>query len=657
MDQNRVVITARVPLEKAPAWAVLERQLFSVMEEAVFPFLKKYTHPDGRLIWKEGIHQSRDGADDFYESFYNWPLLYLLGGADHLLELGQRQWDATTRLMEEIGHVYKEYEIGYDQFHQSESYIYFYLLCMADPANEKNAERARRFAGFFLNEDSEALNYDPEKKIIRCAHNGSKGPRWLYDENETPSYGYSKGMAVYGLPYEDVDGIKTFDDLKDPVLARRMGQVMKARMGKGDVATNLHVCSLIANAFLMCGDEKYRTWLCAYVDAWIDRAAAHDGFLPDNVGLSGQVGEYMDGKWYGSMYGWDWPHGFYNIAMAAILAGVSCYLLTRDKQYLDLPRNQIRKVMQEGKWVNMHQLRDQMSLQHHWVAQFAALGEKQESWVVPYRYGDSGWKDYQPLAPMYPLSLWNVSGDAEDRDMVEAIRQQEGYDWRQVFSFHTKEDAGHEQPWYAYLCGDNPDYPVDILQASLAQVYKRMEQIRCDETDPRNNHIHWWQQLNPVTTEALIQLTLGAPQLLYNGGLLLAPLCYFEGYLKRPGLPRDVGALVEKVETTHIVLRLVNLSAVAQRTVVVQAGTLGEHQFTDVVYNALVSDYPGNVGDYAAPSVQTATKRISVNAVHFDVILPPGTEICLEIGLQRCVHEPSYQTRLEPLNTQNKNAS
>ena len=40
---------------------------------------KEYTHPDGLLIWRDGLRHSRDGADDFYESFYNWPLLYLLG--------------------------------------------------------------------------------------------------------------------------------------------------------------------------------------------------------------------------------------------------------------------------------------------------------------------------------------------------------------------------------------------------------------------------------------------------------------------------------------------------------------------------------------------------------------------------------------------------
>ena len=34
-------IRATIPLEEAPAWAVLERQLIGVMEEAVHPFLAK----------------------------------------------------------------------------------------------------------------------------------------------------------------------------------------------------------------------------------------------------------------------------------------------------------------------------------------------------------------------------------------------------------------------------------------------------------------------------------------------------------------------------------------------------------------------------------------------------------------------------------------
>jgi hypothetical protein len=638
-------IKATVPLVEVPEWAVLQQKLLSVMETAVYPFLEKYTHPDGRIIWKEGTHKSRDGADDFYESFYNWPLLYLLGGADHLLKLGQRQWDATTRLMEEIGHVAKEYEIGYDQFHQSESYIYFYLLCMADPQNATNIDRAGRFAGFYLGEDPEAQNYDPEHNIIRCAHNGSMGPRWPNQGDQKASYGHAPGMAVYGLPFEDVEGVTCFEDLKNPELAERMGEAMEERMSQGDVATNLHVCSLITNAYLLTGEEKYRTWLLEYVDGWIERAETNGGLLPDNVGLDGIVGQYMNGKWYGGRYGWRWPHGFYNIGMASALAGIQCYLLTRDRKYLEFPRTQIREVMSRGKQGDLRELAGQMSLRQHWHTQFAAIEEAASavSWVVPYRYMESGWFDYQPMSVMYPAAIWNAAGEDEDWQTIQEIRDNETFDWCKVSSFHSKEDAGHEQPWIEYLQGRNPDYPVKILQASLAQVYRRMEQIRQDETDPRDNHIHWWQQLNPVTTEALIQLTLGAPQILYNGGLLQAPVRYFDASAQRPGLPPDVSALVEKVESDRVVVVLVNTSALDTQQVLIQAGTLGEHRFRQIRYDSLTSDYPAQVGTYSAPPVTSEDQVSTFEGIHIQVELPAGTQIRLAITMDRCVNDPSYR--------------
>ncbi len=632
-------VRATIPVQEAPAWAVLERELFELMEKSVDPFLDKYTHPDGRLIWRTGPHETRDGADDFYESFYNWPTLYLLGGADRLLDLGKRQWDVTTRLLEELGHIRKEYELGYDQFHQSESYIYFYLLCMADPSDRTNRERAARFAGFYLNEDPEAPNYDDEKRIIRCVHNGSGGPRWLY-EGEEPRYGYSPGMEIYGLPFEDVPGVERFENLKDPEKARRMGRAMKERMGRGDAAANLSVCSLIANACLLTGEPKYRDWLTDYVGAWVDRARENGGLVPDNVGLSGRVGEYMDGRWYGSMYGWTWPHGLHNVGFAALVAGISTWLVTGDEGWLDFPRSQLREVMKHGRRVDLRT--SPMSLRHHWTGQISALGQDGTSWAVPYRYGDSGWTDFQPLTPILPAAIWNACGSPSDRAFLDDLREKESYDWRKVTSFRTKEDAGHEQPWLCFLRGENPDYPRQILQVALDQVYRRLEMIRRDETDPRDNHIHWWQQLNPVTTEALVQLTLGAPQHLYNGGLLLAPVRYFDGERRRPGLPPDIAALVDRVESDEVSLTLVNLSGFDVRRVVVQAGTLGEHEFTTAEVTGRRSDYPGEVGAYAAPHLATGTEHLLVDDHHLTVVLPPGRMITLKLGLKRRVRAPSY---------------
>ena len=84
-----------------------------------------------------------------------------------------------------------------------------------------------------------------------------------------------------------------------------------------------------------------------------------------------QVGEELDGRWYGASYGWEWPHGFYNIAMAALLAGVSCFQLTGDQKYLELPRNQMRRVMALGR-VEALDL-SKMSLAEHWTPQLSAM--------------------------------------------------------------------------------------------------------------------------------------------------------------------------------------------------------------------------------------------------------------------------------------------
>src|SRR5918911_5502220 len=100
-------IEATVPCTTPPAWAFLERALFDLMDRAVAPFLARYTRADGTLIWRQKWGNSRDGADDFYESCGNWPVLYLLGGGDHLLPLAHRQWEAITRQLTALGPVHQ----------------------------------------------------------------------------------------------------------------------------------------------------------------------------------------------------------------------------------------------------------------------------------------------------------------------------------------------------------------------------------------------------------------------------------------------------------------------------------------------------------------------------------------------------------------------
>lgn len=640
-------ILAAFPCEQPPIWAVLQRRLFDAMREAAQVYLAKYTRDDGSLIWAETWPPTRDGVDDFYEAFVNWPLLYLLGGDDWFLHTAQREWDAITRQLTAMGPVLDEYERGYDQFHQSEHYTYFYFLCLADPTHARNAERARRFADLYVR--PEAGNYDPVQRLIRAPHNGSGGPRWGFFDTDERIWAWAPWMQPYGLPFDDVPGVSTLDDLKDPVLARRMGEALHDRYGKGDVAANLGVVSLVANAYLLTGETAYRDWIVAYVGAWLDRARQNGGLIPDNVGLSGRVGEYLGGKWYGGLYGWQWPHGYYNLGMATTVAAAAAFLVGGEASYLDLPRWQM-----DGIWA-LRAVRPagevmRSSLGQHWVGQLIAsgdpdavhyvgrldmLGRVGEAWsdqpmcVVPYRHGDRGWFDFQPMSPICPAALWNLTHDDGDWARIAAIRSAEQYDWRRVISFRGKEDAGHEQPWLCFLQGENPDYPERILRVALDQVAQRLRAIEEDRADLRTVNVHHWQVRNPVTTEALVQLTLGAPQPIYNGGLLIAPVRYFDAGRKRPGLPPDVAALVEQVGSSRLTVRLVNLSPSSSRQVVLQAGTFGEHRWDAVAFDA----QPGEA------------QQRSVGATQLAVELPPMHEAKLMLTMTRYANAPAYAPR------------
>jgi hypothetical protein len=637
-------IIATTPCTKLPAWAFIQRRLFDAMRAAAQVYLAKYTRDDGALIWGDVWTNGRDGADDLYEAFVNWPLLYLLGGDDWFLETAQREWDAITRQLMALGPVLDEYERGYDQFHQSEHYTYLYFLCLADPQNAKHIARAQRFADLYVG----GANYDPAHKLICAPHNGSGGPRWGFFDSDDHTWSYAPWMQPYGLPFDDVPGVTTLNDLKDLALARRMGAALQERYGKGDVAANLGVVSLIANTWLLTGEARYREWIVEYVGAWLERARANGGLVPDSVGLSGSAGEYLGGKWYGGLYGWQWPHGYYNLGMATTVAAAAAYLVSGDASYLDLPRNTMDHVWLLRKRVPADDVKA-TSLGHHWTGQLTAsdyADAHAEMLVVPYRHGDGGWFDFQPLSPIFPAALWNLTHSDDDLERMAQLRAEETYDWRAVINFRGKEDAGHEQPWWAFLAGDNPGYPEAILQVALAQVARRMAMIEADQADLRKVNIHHWQQLNPVTCEALVQLTLGAPQPIYNGGLLIAPLRYFDAARGRPGLPPDVAALVERVEASRLVVRLINLSVTEAREVIVQAGTFGEHRWEQVAFASRISEYPGAQTAYAAPPLMTNEVNARIEASQFKVVLPPLHDIRLDLSMTRYANPPTYQSAM-----------
>jgi hypothetical protein len=632
---THIAIGASVPLLEPPGWALAERELFDLLDHAWRRFASEFTGPDGRLNYRHAL-SSRDGVDDFYETFFNWPQLYLLGGADDLLAESERHWEGVTAQLAELGMLKDEYERGYDWFHQGESNLLLCFLCMAAPA--RWMPRAVRFAELYV--DPANGNYDPVTHIIRRAHNGSDPSRTgLFDG---PNYPWLPQEACsYGFPLDWLvpDGAPEPERAKDP----RLTGEMTARMGPGDTAVNLAVTGLVLNAWILTGQPRYRDWIERYVAAWAERAAANDGIVPDNVGPDGVVGSLLGGRWYGGHYGWSWPHGWYSVGQAATVGALAAATVTGDQSFLDLVRPALDALISHGKVMPFTE--SDSSIPSKWYPQLGSDAAT-PTLLVPFRHSDSGWFDYNPMLASVPMALWHYSNSADDLRRLNDLRAGAGYDWRTVRPFRSKEEAGHEEPWFAFLAGDNPGYPERILAAAQAQARHRLGRIRAySGTEVQEPDIHLWQQSNPVVTEALVQLTWGGPQVLYNGGLQQARVRYYDADRQRPGLPASVAALVSSIEPHATVIDLVNLDSEQASSVIVQAGAFAEHTIETARYTACPDDsWLGSLYDYGHGEPSVVERRAGVGGPWLTVELPASTRVTLTLDMSMHTRTPSYAT-------------
>lgn len=597
MSMNGVPVAAASQAAPPPQWALMERLLIDTMNRAAVVYVRRYTRPDGTLVWRDEW-PGMDGSDDAYESFTSFPLFYALGGSDAIHDLARREWNAVTWQFTGYGQIHNEFDAYYDWMHHGESSTYFYYFGLADPTVHQDRARALRFAGMYIGEDDSAPNWDAQRRMIRSPINGSRGPRFEMTGVDWETH--RPVLAHYPTPYEDVPGIDASDpmviaDWNDGETFDRILKLMNQRMVPGDVPLNLNATSLVTNAYLYTGEEKYRTWVLDYLDAWEERTRRNGGIMPDNVGPNNIIGEQMGGKWWGGYYGWRWPHGAFIILESTLIAGSNALLLTGDDRHLDLHRSQ---------------------LDYLWE-----LGERRDgAFQVPHRRGDAGWFTYRPPDPRYYIHLDYLTQSAADRDRLHHLEGRER--WHEQSRF-GKGGQYSPQAWHAYLNGSNPDLPEQMLSATYLEVCRRMERMRHDDGDPSQWDVHHWQDINPVACEALVQLTMGSPGVIYHGGLLHASLRYFDPALRRPGLPDGVAALVSRIDSDGVVVELANTDAVRSRDVLVQAGAFGEHAFT----TARIVDGGGET---------------PVDGKHFVARLAPGATIRLELGMRRYTHTPSY---------------
>ena len=629
-------VKASVPLRRIPRWAALERELLALLDIAWRRFADRFTESDGSLRYS-GRMYGRDGVDDFYEAFFNWPALYRLGGADDLLATAKHHWEGVTRQLTAFGFVRDEYEIGYDWFHQGESLPLFLGICAADPGDPLFRERARRFAGFYL-PGSPTGNYDPVTRTIVAPHTGSDGPRYGVGEDWEEYRADQDAMRIYGLPLHDIEGIRAWEDLAEPGAAARMGAAMQQRMGRGDTVVNLTATTLAVNAWLYDHDVRYQDWALEYIDAWREHAAAI-GVLPDNVGPGGVVGELHGGAWYGGHYGWTWPHGLHTIAAAATVAALNAVVLTGGTARLDLIRGVLDTVLVHA--VVQDRIATRGSLGPGWADRLGADDQTREL-LVPYRHGPNGWFDYHPVPVEAAMWLDWIAHAPQDAALLERIRTASTTDWSAVRWFHDKEEQGHEAPWLEFLAGRNPDYPERALELAIGQVLRRLALIDEAPSEPEDGDIHFWQRLNPVVTEVLTQLVTGAPPGVYYGGLTFARVLILDAGRGRPGLPPGVAALVSSAEESSVRLELLNLGDIAQDVELI-AGAFGEDRIDTVEFDTAAPGYPGDPRRYAIPDAATTCERVAVDDSRLRVALPARTRIHLTLSVTRRAFRAGHQ--------------
>jgi len=197
--KNAVLLKAS-KIEPHPEWAIMQHHLMKTIEEAAPQYVKKFTQ-------KDGTPYGKGPYDDVYEMFFNWPEMYAMGGSEYIFETALKSYNAITLnnsayVKDSIDYnhqLYKEFPRKDDWFHISEGITLFYNLGLGDPKLSENVKRAKRFAGFYMNDDSEAQNFNTEHKTIKSIFTGSEGPATTSSAEYNLRYGHTS-LAQLHLP-------------------------------------------------------------------------------------------------------------------------------------------------------------------------------------------------------------------------------------------------------------------------------------------------------------------------------------------------------------------------------------------------------------------------------------------------------------------------
>jgi hypothetical protein len=534
-------IAVKTPMAP-PAWAVLERELLRANAAACRTFFDKYFDNRGFLQCVERWGGD-DGPDDAIENLSDWPILHALGASDAVLEMYKKGWEGhlrqytlakTTQVpFARDGMYFKEFPVMFDWLHNGEGLTVFDLQGLSDPNDRAFQARVRRFAGFYLDEDPAAQNYDWQHKIIRSMFNGSRGPLL----RKATAVDWAGDPVQVEHRFSPLHGEKNYQQMLEHF--EKYNDIV------GDNPINLESTSLAFNAYALTHESKYKNWLVDYVDAWVNRMQLNGGIIPSNVGLDGVTGSGAGGKWYGGVYGWGFTvlnpatgkMANRNQHQLGLTGFGNAVLLTGDGKYIDAWRTMIDTVNAQGRRIDRQMM-------------------------YPTMYGDKGWYGFTPAKYTHGATqIWYWSMNPADRERLA------------------------ENGWLRFLDGKNPDYPEQALASDFLAIRNHIEGLRADRTTPKTRLADDPMAYNPATVPTLVNLMLGGLYPGHVGSPLHCRVRYFDPDKRRAGLPDDVAALVDSLLDKETGLTLVNLSPLASHTVIVQGGAYGEHRFIDATVN------------------------------------------------------------------------
>ena len=468
-------------------------------------WVERYLRPDGSVNVPErwGV---TDGPDDIMETVRGWPLIYAMGAPDAVADAYEKVWEGHLRQfgrakiptveLAKDGIFVKEFPPSFDWEHTGEGLQAFYWHALGRPNDPTTLARTRRFAGFYLNEDPDAPNYDPKLKIIKSLFNGSKG--------------------AVTRPVTPID----WDGDEDLKRAARFSTSSNIR---GDHPLNLLATTLATQAYLLTHEAKYKRWVLEYVDAWRDRATKNGGNFPSNIGLDGTIGGEWQGKWYGGIFGWNSPDdGLRNYVLRGIPAAFGqAAMLSRNMDYIAPVRRQVDNI-------------------------FAAAINENGQVLLPHYYGESprqssgqaggkvGWYGYRQ-GEFYPNG---ALGNLSETTIELYLWSQNPADVKRILP--NPPDRRNVQGWVEFLQGSRPNYPVEAMKDEQQE---RAARCRTHQQEGR-----WiWCESRRVRVARESHAGCGQPVRFWRRASQPGAVFRSRSVVARV-LREDVAALVEKIE-------------------------------------------------------------------------------------------------------------